>query len=464
MIEGTPLLATLDGTGTIRTMELNSNGVFQQIAAQGGFTTTVHGPEYALVDWAVNNVIVARGSGTSRFISLHNVLMEQLKVVNQGVNGSTQQWRVGYNKISPLLMILDRTAASVSNKKVSVLLEDLIVESHAAPSIIPTLQDVAISPDNVKISGLADTLVANVLNPNGFNGNLTWPNSLTVASSVGKWDRTSRFLVTGKKGTETVSVLKFASNTFSKTFDIIEVGKTLHAIAMSPHANMMAISWVEGGVYITKIYRRLGSFYQEVQSVNSFGQLLDFSADGTLIIDCLGKKALKRNALTGSFEENNAAMVNVASGIVGQAMSDHVPVLFPIADFYQTALDLTVGGALDLSKFKITLAKADAPGYDPEASTLADVLGDSEVTAGYWPAGGMPLVNPAIVSENLSADIVSDAIERIIIETGIEFRYAILHHDGTPILRHDYQQTVAVARDDKLVIEVPLSGVLSYVA
>ena len=29
MIEGTPLLVTLDGIGTIRTMELNSSGVFQ---------------------------------------------------------------------------------------------------------------------------------------------------------------------------------------------------------------------------------------------------------------------------------------------------------------------------------------------------------------------------------------------------------------------------------------------------
>lgn len=102
MIEGTPLLVTLDGIGTIRTMELNSSGVFQQIASQGGFTTTTYGPEYAFVDWAVDEVIVCRGvpASSNRVITLHTILMDQLTVVNQNVNGSTQQWHVGYNKVT----------------------------------------------------------------------------------------------------------------------------------------------------------------------------------------------------------------------------------------------------------------------------------------------------------------------------------------------------------------------------
>lgn len=465
MIEGTPLLVTLDGIGTIRTMELNSSGVFTQIASQGGFTTTAYGPTHAYVDWALDEVIVCRGNASNRFITLHNLLMEQLTVVNQTVNGSLQQWRVGYNKVTPMMMIFDRTSTSTTPRKIRVLLEDLVVENHTAPATIPNLEDVAISPDNVKLSGLASSLVANVLNPNGFNGQLTWPNSFTVESDVGKWDRTSRFLVTGKKGTDTVSVLKWASNLFTKSFDIQEVGKTLHAIAMSPYANQMAIVWINGGVYQTKLYRRLGSFYQEFQTINNFGQLIDFTADGTIIVDCLSKKALQRNGLTGVFEANDAMVANVATGVVAQALSDHVDNIFPVVDFYQNTLDMTISGGMStIGDLKVTLATADAPTYDPNHATLAEVLGTAEVVDGLWPAGGLPLVNPTVVSGGLESAITSDAITRVIVESGIEFRYVILHMNGVPILRHDYQQTVQVARDDKLVIEVPLSGVLSYVA
>ena len=466
MIEGTPLLVTLDGIGTIRTMELNSSGVFQQIASQGGFTTTTYGPEYAFVDWAVDEVIVCRGvpASSNRVITLHTILMDQLTVVNQNVNGSTQQWRVGYNKVTPLMMIFDRTASSTSPRKTRVMLEDLIVESHTAPAIIPNLEDVAISPDNLKLSGIATSQIANVLNPNGFNGNLTWPNSFTVDADIGEWDRTSRFLVVGKKGNDHFSILKWASNTFTKTMDVENTGQGLHAITMSPYSNQLAVSWVNAGVYQTKIYRRLGSFYQEIQTVANFGQLIDFSADGTMILDCGSKKALKRNGLTGVFEANDAIVANVATGVVRQALSDHVQVPFPVVDFYQNALDLTVEGGLDIAKFKVTLVQDGAPAYDPEAQWLADVTGDKEVTAGLWPADGIPLVNPAIVSEGLEAKVTSDAITRIIVEQGIEFRYVVLHHDGAPILRHDYQKTVQVARDDKLVIEVPSFGILSYVA
>ena len=466
MIEGTPLLVTLDGIGTIRTMELNSSGVFQQIASQGGFTTSIYGPEYAFVDWAVDEVIVCRGvpSSSSRVITLHTILMDQLTAVSQNSNGSTQQWRVGYNKVTPLMMIFDRTATSTNPRKTRVLLEALIVESHTAPAIIPNLETVAISPDNLKLSGIATTQVANVLNPNGFNGNLTWPNSFTVDADIGQWDRTSRFLVAGKKGNNFFSILKWAANTFTKTMDVENVGQDLHAIAMSPYSNQLAVAWVSGGVYQTKIYRRLGSFYQEIQTVNGFGQLIDFSADGTMILDCMSKKALKRNGLTGVFEADDGIVANVATGVVRQALSDHVPVLFPIVDYYQNIIDLTVDGEFDLSKIKVTLVQEGAPAYDPDAQFLADVTGVYEVTAGLWPAGGIPLVNPTIVQGGLEANFTSDNITRIIVESGIEFRYAIFHHEGRPILRHDYQQTVQVARDDKLVLTVPATGVLSYVA
>ena len=254
MIEGTPLLVTLDGIGTIRTMELNSSGVFQQIASQGGFTTTTYGPEYAFVDWAVDEIIVVRGTtGSGRVMTLHNILMTQLSVSSQNTNGSTQQWRVGYNKITPMALILDRTSDSINNRKTRVLLEDLIVENHNVPPTVPNLERIAISPDNVKIAGLAGTSVANILNLNGFNGNLTWPNSFTVDADVGRWDRTSRFLVVGKRGNDYVSVLKHSANVFSKTMDIQEIGKTVYNIAMSPYANQMAVVWLSGGVYTTKL-------------------------------------------------------------------------------------------------------------------------------------------------------------------------------------------------------------------
>lgn len=465
MIQGNPLLATLDATGTVRTMELVA-GAFSQIASQGGFASTAYGPPTPIIGWSNDQVLVIHQTGPNRYFTLYDVLMTQLANINQASNGSTQQWRVGYSSVSRMALILDRTGDSTSPRKVRVVTGNLIQEVHTEPPEVANLADVAISPDGSKIAGLTSTQIANLLNP-GVNQNIQWPNSFPDAASIGRWEKYSKYLVAGVKGGTTVGVYRFEPNdTLTRTVQMNNAGKELNAIAMSDVGNLLAIGWTDGSDYETIIYRRLGSFYQAIQTLPDIGGLLDFTADGTILVDCGLKKAYQRNPLTGQYDSADSIVASVAPGIVYQAMSLHAPVIVSTVDYYQAGLDLVTNTPSGIvpSDLKITLATSAAPAYDPDHATLADVLGAAEVTSGGWPAGGIPLVNPSRVSDNLSVDYLSDDLEKIIIGSSITFRYVILHQDNIPILRHDLNQNMSVAQNDKLVLDVPDLGILNVSA
>lgn len=466
MIQGTPLLATMDGIGTARTMELNSSGVFTQIATQGGFQTSAGGPVAPYIGWGLDNVLVTHfDSALGRVTStVYDLLFAELEEFQIGLTPTTSVWRSGYSPVSRLSAPWHGSGSFVS-RRIRVDADGLTTGSFNATAIAG-LAGVAVSPDGKKIAGFGnpDSKIA-------YNGSgdvsaspavtfATYP----IAATIGTWDRTSRFLILGTEGDTKFSVYRLDENNVPiLTVDVEEGGKTLHSIATSPYADMLAVSWNNGGTQDTVLYRRLGSFYQKLDTFLDFGGLLDFTADGKLLVDCSKKKAYKRNDLTGVFESNDAAMVNVSSGIVGQALSDHVETPFAVTNMYQAGLDLLVSDGVDASQFKLTFATSAAPAFDIDHPTLADVLGGAEITGGGWPAGGIPLTNPSVISGGGAVTISSDTIYRPIMNTGITCRYMILHQNGIPILRHDYPSDISVAPEDRMVIEIPDSGVVSYV-
>lgn len=465
MIQGNPLLATIDATGTVRTMEL-VGGAFSQIASQGGFAMTAYGPPTPILGWAEEQLLVIHQTGSNRYFTLFDVLMTQLNNITQPSNGSAQQWRVGYSRSSGLAMILDRTSDSTSPRKVHVGNGGLVPEVHTAPATVANLNDVIISPDGSKITGLTTSQIANILNP-GINQNLSWPNSFPDAASIGRWEKYSKYLVAGVKGSTTVSVYRAEPNdTLSRVVQMNNAGKELESIAMSDIGNLLAVGWSDSGTYETIIYRRLGSFYQPIQTLSGIGSMLDFTADGTILLDCGLKKAYQRNPLSGQYEAADSIVTNVAPGIVYQAISEHSPFIVSTVDYYQAGLDLMTGDVtgIDPTELKFTIATSSAPTYDETHETLAEVVGSAEVSGGTWPAGGIPLVNPQKTSGNLTVAYTSDELSKIVIGSSITFRYVILHQNGIPILRHDLSQDISVAQNDKLVIDVPLLGVLNVVA
>ena len=54
---GNPLLATIDASGTVRTMELVA-GAFSQITSQGGFATPAYGPPVCPMGWADDQLVI----------------------------------------------------------------------------------------------------------------------------------------------------------------------------------------------------------------------------------------------------------------------------------------------------------------------------------------------------------------------------------------------------------------------
>ena len=463
MLQGNPLLVTIDASGTVRTLELSA-GVFSPIATQGGFAVPAYGPPYPVIGWADDEVLVIHQSGSSRFFTLHDVLMTQVANVSQNANGSGQIWRVGYSQDAKMAMILDGSATSTSARKMHVGNGALTPETHAYPDIVPNINNVAISPDGSKITGLSTTALANMLNP-GMNQALSWPNSYPEGADIGLWEKTNKYLIAGKRGDTSVFVYKFeVNNTLTESIELSYGGQLLESIGLSKVGNLLAVGWSSGGVFTTILYRRLGGFYQAVQTLSNIGGLLSFSADSTILIDSVTKKAFKRNASTGQFDSADAMMVNVASGVVGQALSDHVPAIFSTVDYYQVGLNALTSTGLVASSLKYTLAADTAPAYNPDHATLSDVLGTAEVSSGNWPAGGVPLVNPSKTNANLAVSYLSDDISRNIVFGSVEFRYVILHQNGVPVLRHDMNQNITVADQDKLILDIPTSGVLFIAA
>ena len=465
MLVGNPLLATIDASGTVRTMELVA-GAFSQITSQGGFATTTYGPPVCPMGWADDQLVIIHQSGSNRYYTLYDVLMTQLANLNQTANGSTQQWRAGYSKKAKLGLILDRTNSSITPRKVRVGTGTLTAETHAIPAIVPNLENIAISPDGSKMTGLSSDKIANILN-DGIDQDLRWPNDFLLGASEGVWDKYNKYLVAGSSSDAIVEAFKFdeATETLIKIMDITNGGRSFEAVAMSDVGNLLAVGWTGDDGITTKIYRRLGDFYQEIQTLTQIGVSLDFTADGTILIDSVGQTAYRRNATTGLFEADFAMMANIAPGVVGQALSDHVPVIVSTVDYYQAGIDeLTSAGSISVGDLKFTLATDAAPVYNSNHATLADVVGSAEVSTGGWPAGGVPLVNPLKTSGDLSVKYGSDDIDKVIIGSAVTFRYVILHQNGIPILRHDMNQNVSVAENDKMVIDVPLQGVLNIAA
>lgn len=471
MISGAPLLAIYDATGVFRTFELAA-GVFTQMASQGGFPQNAQpsGGTYPFFSWAQDQIVVVLSEGgTGRSIRLLSSLLSTLDNEAQTAGASTASYRAGFGKGTQVVSILPGTGNNgTSLRKFRVAPGVLNIESHASPSTaLVEITQIPASPDGVKWPQLHTTGIRNVRDP-GLNQAWVLDGTLSgVRAAMGAWDASSRYLTVGVPGDTYATVLRYSSGLaagYEPTQQIDHPNGTFYAIGSDPHGKYLAIGWAVSGGYETRIYKRLGSFYQYQQTLAGMGRLLDFSADGRILVDGASRKIAVFNPGTSLYADDAAMAANLPTGTVAQAVSDHAPVLSATVDMYQAGLTLLAAGTFDMTDLKLTLATSAAPAFDIAHDTLAEVLGSAELTQGGWPAGGVPVENATADSTTPGVVVITgDDVERVIITSSATFRYAVLHQNGTPLARYDFQEDRVVDQNSTAVFDMPSTGLLNLV-
>src|SRR5690606_29446366 len=106
------------------------------------------------------------------------------------------------------------------------------------------------------------------------------------------------------------------------------------------------------GSYTTVIYRRDGTYLTETQViVGDMGYLLDFTADGKMLIDASVKRALVNNG--GTFEDEMGFLDELPANVKSQAISDHAQQIATSGRFYNGALPAFVTDAVNTASLKL---------------------------------------------------------------------------------------------------------------
>lgn len=230
-------------------------------------------------------------------------------------------------------------------------------------------------------------------------------------------------------------------------------------VIFSPSGKLCAIVTLNGGVYTTRIFNRVGTFLQEIQTIVGLGKLLSFSGDEVLLVDAGLRVCYIRNGNT--YESLGGAMANVATQISVQALSSGRVYPDGITRFYDAGVERLIEG---YGALKLTLLKPTAPAFDRTFDTLAEVLDDGaeEVTGGLWPAGGISV--PGLSSDRTSEGVyrlLADEVKWLVLSSSMTFRRAVIYDttDDMPILDIDFQTNRVYPVGREMALD-PKNGVL----
>lgn len=236
------------------------------------------------------------------------------------------------------------------------------------------------------------------------------------------------------------------------------------SVRVSRDNRHVAVAWRDGSSYSTAVYRRTGIYYQRVQLIANFGRLLDFSADGQLLIDASAKKC--RRMVGAQFEAADDLMSAVASGVFAQAVSTHFEGFGGFGQLYNGSVPALVGEAADLSALKLSLLSADAV-FTPTHSSISQVTanGSLEVTGSGWPVGGRALLNvhPVEIGAN-TVRYIADGISHLVIEASMSFRYGVVYDttSNKPLLFIDFQREIVALMNRELVMSFEEAGLFQF--
>jgi len=216
-------------------------------------------------------------------------------------------------------------------------------------------------------------------------------------------------------------------------------------------------------VYRTFIYYRMGFILKPIQVITNFGQQLDFTEDGMMLIDAASKRLFTMDTSQDLYVEQSTLMSSVVSGATYQALSHHVIDNSPTGFVYYGAVDPLISREVDVNNLKIMLLDSDAT-FDPNEDSILDISVNNEVYGGQWPQGGKLLTNVSYgTNENGNFALKADRLSQIVI-TALTFRHAVLYDatSGKPLIWYQMKREVKTERNINLSFDLSKFGAVQF--
>ncbi|ERP95705.1 hypothetical protein Q669_29495 [Labrenzia sp. C1B10] len=334
-----------------------------------------------------------------------------------------------------------------------------------------TVNCMAVSPDlTLMFRGVdaVNTSRVNVRNGNDANGDPSYGTSYAITHSAPiklcAWTPDSRFVLLGTDAADTL-VFRRTGDNMAQVSTISEVGLVPRRIVAAFDNRTIAISYTGGATtYLTKVYRRTGNTYDEVQEIANLGNLLDFSADGKMLVDAASRLAYQIDA-GGVWQDVSATvMANIPTGVTSQAVSPHFLAPKGTTYLYDVGLLYLVNNGVDLGAVKYMLLDNTAS-FDSTDATVNDVTnaGAAEVFGSGWPQGGLAIQNIMLVSkENGAAALTCDPFAQVIVGGDLSVRYGLIYSGTTPIIFVDFQTEQTFLQNTEVSFETGSNGFVLY--
>lgn len=462
-----PLLAAWDTTGVVRMFEY-TGGAFVQNGSLGGFThtfadDTVGAMEYPFLHWLGADTacaIIYANTANEASITTLTAGAAVIGTDSFGNSAGRGSMRANALKRTGILFTSNKVANSGQVAKINGA---GVPTATAAASISVNNQKVRESSPSgaflliALVNGtfyLSELISSVDATPPVFEAR-TAP-TFTIACDLAKWAYDDKTVVIADKGASRVQSWSYddATDEWSFIQELTPPAGVPQALAMSADKRKMALSTLDGSTYRTRIFRRTGSYFVAEQDFDGIGWLLDFTEDGVLLLDCANKTALRKQA-DESFLADNPVLVNVPTGIRSQGVSAGRTDAYGTPFLYDDAVADFADKTVDLANLKLTLLTSSAS-FDSTDTTLsaATNAGAWELSSGGWPAGGVLLENVVDASGIGFFALSCDPITRILIETGVTFRYAVVYDatSGVPLIFIDLVDDRAFAKNREISI------------
>lgn len=475
-----PLLATWDTSGVIRVFELSSGGNFVSIGTGGGRThalnstfTALGARETPLLSWDNEDtqlVVVRTPSFSSAVVEVFNPLVEAQGSLEISPGASNDGYLFA-DKMASDEYLIRLINPSVTRRVESKPLASIALQALQSGTTTPQKVGLAAAPNSLRVldyhgSGASRyRLWGRSVTTENFSQKLTFSDFQGFAPSKFLWGADSRNILVWDPATARIQSWTYDpdQNTFSYVHELPVPASagTIRRVALSPDRRMLAVSFKNGTVYKTQMYRRTGDYYLDLQVLDDIGELLGFTGDGVLLIDSSNRKCFELAGETWSAA--HAKVSGIPAGISEQAVSAALTTQRAAGTPYKGAIAAIADESFDRNDLKITLLTS-AASFNDNHTTISDVTnsGAYEVKSGHWPAGGYALQNVQTQQVDTYTSYKCDDVVHVVIDTALTARYAVIYQAGSgkPVSFLDFSSDRIVARNRQLILNFSLNEFL----
>lgn len=464
---------------TVRFFEMDSTGKFvQTVAMSASIGTDQTGPVQPyffdgldVIAW-MRKTALATGSGINESYDFSGNLVSTLGN-RPGSMGGIGAWVTGASKNPNHTFMHSSRGASQPTAALGA--------NGAFDSSSPTGQPAArndanitkilISPDETSIIYFSSLGSAVYVPITSFNGRYpivgaTYNITPVVKNVVdAEWTPDGKYLITATAdGYLQIYTITFTGSaiTATKVYEINPGYGAAKSVSMRYDGRIFAIGFDDGTTKRTVVYQRYGTAAQAKWVFTGMGGLLDWTADGQYLCDAINKKALKWVDIDTIMTNSDATMQNMPSGLVTQAMSYHVDLVYASGNIYDAGVLALAAGPIDLTNLKLALLTGAT--FVHGDATPANAL-THEVYGDNWPQGGVVITNvtktasgPGIVK------VAADDLKQIIVDGSLTFNQIIIYDatNNVPIVMFTYTADQTGEANTKLVFDL-LDGFIQYV-